>query len=230
LNLATLDNLAVNHRCWLQRCSTLAKVLFAAAVLTFLLTTMSLPFIAGLAALLLVIALSNRLPLAVLLPLALIPMIFAGIFAFSIRDWAVGLTVIGRAGTAALIAAEVFMTTAPVHLLGVISAPMPEIFGELIYFTYRSLFLLAGSLDNTLKAVRLRRGKEKFSFARVRATAQVYGMTLVRAWDMAGRQYDLLRLRGLGQGLKISRDWHLRSSDLILLAAILLIGMGWYFV
>jgi len=218
LNLATLDNLAVNHRCWLQRCSTLAKVLFAAAVLTFLLTTMSLPFIAGLAALLLVIALSNRLPLAVLLPLALIPMIFAGIFAFSIRDWAVGLTVIGRAGTAALIAAEVFMTTVPVHLLGVISAPMPEIFGELIYFTYRSLFLLAGSLDNTLKAVRLRRGKEKFSFARV------------RAWDMAGRQYDLLRLRGLGQGLKISRDWHLRSSDLILLAAILLIGMGWYFV
>ncbi|MDD2283386.1 MAG: energy-coupling factor transporter transmembrane component T [Eubacteriales bacterium] len=230
MNLATLDNLAVNHHCWLQRCSALAKVVFIAAVLCFLLTTMSLPFIAGLAGLLLAVAVTNRLPLIVLLPFAFIPMIFAGIFALSIRDWTVGLTVIGRAGTAALTAAMVSMTTAPVKLLGLISAPMPEVFGELIYFTYRSLFLLGGSLDNTLKAVRLRRGKEKFCIARVRAMAQVYGMTLVRAWDMAGRQYDLLRLRGLGQGLKISRDWHLCSWDLGLLAVIILIGVGWYFV
>jgi energy-coupling factor transporter transmembrane protein EcfT len=230
MNLATMDNLAVNHHCWLQQCSALAKLLFAAAVLILLLTTMSLPFIAGLAALLLVIALSNRLPLGVLLPLALIPMFFAGIFAVSTKDWTVGLLVIGRAGTAALAVAEVFMTTAPVHLLGLIAAPMPEVFGELMYFTYRAFFLLAGSLDNTLTAVRLRRGKEKFSFARIRAMAQVYGMTLVRAWDMAGRQYDLLRLRGLGQGLKISRDWHLHVWDLGLLAALILIGVGWYFV
>lgn len=230
MNLATMDNLAVNHHCWLQQCSALAKVLFVAAVLTLLLTTMSLPFIAGLAAMLLVIALSNRLPLSVLVPLAIIPMIFAGIFALSIRDWTVGLLVMGRAGTAALTVAMVFMTTAPVHLLSLIAAPMPEVFGELMYFTYRSLFLLAGSLDNTLTAVRLRRGNERFSLARVRAMAQVYGMTLVRAWDLAGRQYDLLRLRGLGQGLKISRDWHMRTWDLGLLAAILLIGLGWYFV
>lgn len=230
MNLATMDNLAVNHRCWLQQCSALAKGIFVAAVLTLLLTTRSLPFIAGLAALLLVIALSNRLPLMILLPLALIPMLFAGIFAVSIKDWAIGMLVIGRAGTAALTVAQVFMTTAPVHLLGLIAAPMPEVFGELIYFTYRSFFLLAGSLNNTLTAVRLRRGKERFSLARVGAMAQVYGMTLVRAWDLAGRQYDLLRLRGLGQGLKISRDWHLRFWDLGLLAAIFLIGMGWYFV
>lgn len=229
MNLATLDNLAINHRCWLQRCSVLAKVLFVGAVLTFLLTSMSLPFIAGSAALLLIAAISNRLPLTVLIPLGLIPMIFASIFALSLGNWAVGLAVVSRAGAAALAVALVFMTTAPVHLLAALSAPMPKVFAELLYFTYRSLFLLAETLDNTLTAVRLRRGREKFSLARVRVMAQVYGMTLVRAWDLAGRQYSLLRLRGLGQGLRVTRDWHLRPWDLGLLILIILIGTGWYF-
>ena len=31
-----------------------------------------------------------------------------------------------------------------------------------------------------------------------------YGMLLLRAWDLAGRQYELLRLRGLGEGLRVS--------------------------
>lgn len=228
MHLATMDNLAVNHHCWLQRCSPLGKVLFVAAALVFLLTTRSLLFLLGLLIFTAGLALSNGLPLRVLLPLVLVPMFFASVFAFSLKDWSVGLLVLGRAATAALTVAMVFMTTAPVRLLGLISAPMPEVFGELMYFTYRSFFLLLGSLNNTLGAMRLRRGREKFSLSRMRAMAQVYGMTLVRAWDMAGRQYDLLRLRGLGQGLRINRDWRLRAWDVALLAAIIVIGVGWY--
>lgn len=229
MNLATMDNLAVNHRCWLQRCSPLAKALFVLGALAFLLTTRSLTFLVGLMIFMVGLALTNRLALGVFLPLVLVPVFFASVFAISLRDWSVGLLVLGRAATAALTVVMVFMTTAPVRILGLISAPMPEVFGELMYFTYRSFFLLLESLNNTLAALRLRRGKERFSLSRVRAMAQVYGMTLVRAWDMAGRQYDLLRLRGLGQGLRISRDWHLRTWDLALFAALICIGVGWYY-
>lgn len=228
MDLATMDYLAANHHCWLQRCSPLAKVLFAAGVLTFLLTTRSQAFLLGMLVFILGLALSNRLPWRVLLTLAIIPLFFASVFAISLRDWNVGVLVLGRAVVSALTVAMVFMTTVPVRLLGLISVPMPAVFGELMYFTYRSFFLLLESLKNTLRAVRLRRGRERISLSRVRAMAQVYGMTLVRAWDMAGRQYDLLRLRGLGQGLRINRDWRLRPLDLTLLAAIIAIGVGWY--
>ena len=230
MNIAALDNLAVNHSCWLQRSSLVAKALFIISVLGLLLTTMSINFIASLGLLLMAIALTNRLPLGVIIPLALVPMIFASIFAFSLGDWSVGLVLIGRAGIAALTVVMVFVTTPPIKLLGLMSAPMPGIFGELLYFTYRSLFLLWGTLDNTLTAVRLRRGDERLSLTRFRAMAQVYGMILLRAWDMAGRQYTLLRMRGLATGLRVNRDWGLRSIDLILLGIILFIAAGWYYV
>ncbi len=230
MNLAAIDHLAVNHRCWLQRCSPLAKVLFIGVVLAFLLTSRSLPFLGGLLALLLVLVISNRLPLGVLLPLALLPMVFAAVFAVSVGDWRVGLLLVGRAGTAALLAGLVFVTTAPVRLLALLSAPLPGVFGELLFFTYRSFFILAAGLENTLRAVRLRSGEKGFSWARLKVLSQVYGMTLARAWDLAGRQYDLLRLRGLGAGLKFNRDWRLRVGDLGLLALAVLMGMGWYCV
>lgn len=230
MNFATLDNLAVNHSCWLQQCSLVAKVMFVLLVLVLLLTTTSLPFLGGMALLLVSLAAANRLPLGILGPLALVPMLFASVFALSLGDWTVGLVVIGRAGIAALTVVMVFVTTSPVRLLGLVSAPMPSIFGELLYFTYRSLFLLWATLDNTLTAVRLRRGRERFSLARIKATAQVYGMILLRAWDMAGRQYSLLRLRGLGQGLKVNRDWKLRRVDWVLLGLILIVITGWYYV
>lgn len=230
MNLAVLDSLAVNHTCWLKRCSVLARILFVAAVLALLLTTMSLPFMGGLALFLLALAMFNRLPLKVLTPLVLAPMLFAGFFAVSLGDWQVGLALTVRAGLAALTVSSVFVTVPPLRLLGLLSAPLPEVFGELLYFTYRALFLLWESLDNTLTAVRLRRGREGFSLARIRAMAHVYGMTLLRAWDLAGRQYSLLRLRGLGEGLRVNRDWSLRTADLLLLIFTLLIAAGWFYV
>ena len=230
MNIAALDNLAVNHSCWLQKSSLVAKALFVIAVLGLLLTSMSINFIIGLGLLLMVMVAANRLPLGVIAPLALVPMIFASIFAISLGDWSVGLVLIGRAGIAALTVVMVFVTTPPIRLLGLASAPMPGIFGELLYFTYRSLFLLWGTLDNTLTAVRLRRGKERLSLARFKAMAQVYGMVLLRAWDMAGRQYTLLRLRGLGTGLQVNRDWSLRRIDLFLLGIVILIAAGWCYV
>lgn len=230
MNLATLDNLAVNHKCWLQGCSLPAKALFVIALLTLLLTSRSLAFMGGLALLLLAAAVSNRLPLLVLGPLVLAPMLFASLFAISLGDWRLGLMIIGRAGIAALAVALVFVTTPPVHVLGLLAAPMPPVFGELLYFTYRSLFLLWGTLDNTLTAMRLRRGRERLSWDGIKAAAQVHGMILLRAWDMAGRQYSLLRLRGLGQGLRVNRDWRLRRPDWALLLGVLVVAAGWYYV
>lgn len=229
MNLATMDNLAVNHRCWLQRCSLPAKVLFVIVLLALLLSTRSLPFMGGLALLLVAVIVINQLPLLMLAPLALVPMLFASVFAISLGDWSVGLIILGRAGIAALAVALLFVTTPPVHVLALLSSPMPRVFGELLYFTYRSLFLLFETLANTLRAVRLRRGRERFSLARVKASAQIYGMILLRGWDMAGRQYSLLRLRGLAQGIRVNRDWRFRKPDWTLLLMTFILAMGWYY-
>lgn len=230
MNVAALDNLAVNHSCWLQRCSCLAKVFFILAVLALLLTSFSLPFMGGMAVMLVIMAIYNRLPLGVLAPLALAPMIFASVFAVSLGDWEIGLVLVARAGIAALTVVLVFVTTPPVQLLGLVSAPMPSVLGELLYFTYRSVFLLWGTLDNALTAVRLRQGRLRLGGARIRVMAQVYGMILLRAWDLAGRQYSLLRLRGLDQGLRINRKLAFQRADWVLLIIVVIIGAGWLYV
>lgn len=229
MNFAALDNLAVNHSCWLQRCSPVAKLLFVLILLVLLLTTYSLPFLTGLALVLIILVGTNRQPLRVIAPLTLAPMVFASVIAFSLGNWNIGLVLTARAGLAALAMVLVFVSTPPVYILGLLSAPMPPVFGELLYFTYRSLFLLWGTLDNLLRAVKLRRGQGRFGLAHIRAMAQVYGMVLLRAWDLAGRQYSLLRLRGLEHGLKIKRSFGLQRTDWILLVIIIISIVGWYF-
>ena len=228
MNLATLDNLAVNHRCWLQGCSLPAKALFVLALLASLLTSRSLVFMGGLALLLVAAAISNRLPLRILAPLVLAPMLFASIFALSLGHWQVGLVIIGRAGIAALAVALVFVTTPPVQVLGLLS-PMPRSSASCCKLTYRSCSYSGGPgqhPDGGAPAP----GPGGLSWGRFRATAQVYGMILLRAWDMAARQYSLLRLRGLGQGLRVNRDWRLRRADWALLLCILVLAAGWYYV
>lgn len=199
-------------------------------VLGFLLTSKSLYFVGCLLLLLMAVVLANRLPARIYLPLVLIPVVFAALFAISIRDWTVGLLIMGRAGAAALTVVMVFLTTRPVKLLSLVSAPLPAVFGELLFFTYRSFFILMASLSNSLRAVRLRRGQERFSVAKLKGMAQVLGMSLVRAWDLAGRQYELLRVRGLGAGLRISRDWRINPWDLTLAGLGIAVATGWYYV
>lgn len=230
MNLATVDNLAVNHRCWLQHCSPLAKLLLVAAILALLLTTLSLQFVLLTACLVAAVAISNRLPLAQLAALSAVPMLLASLYAYSLGDWQLGWLIVGRAGTAAATVVAVAMTTPPLKLLTLLAWPLPGVLGEVMYFAYRSLFLLTGGVSASLAAVRLRRGREKLSFSRLRVMGQVIGMSVIRAWDLAGRQYDLLRLRGLAEGLAVQRDWRLRPADAVLVGLAFMLIAGWYYV
>lgn len=230
MHLAAVDNLAVNHSCWLQQGSPLAKLLLIFWVLAVLLSTTSLAAVGFTALVILLVAATNRLPLASLAGLAMVPMLLAALFAFSLADWYVGWLLVGRAGTAAATVVVVAMTTPPLRLLTLLSAPLPRVLGELMYFTYRSVFLISGGVATALEAVRQRRGREPWGVSRFRTLAQVFGMALVRSWDLAGRQYEAVRLRGVSQGFSVQRDWRLRLNDLPVLATGLLVTAGWYFV
>ncbi|MTI96034.1 MAG: hypothetical protein FH749_11225 [Firmicutes bacterium] len=230
MNFAALDNIAVNHHCWLQRCSLPAKALLAALTIYLVLSSLVLEFLLGVALLLLAVVVVNRLPLVTVLALVLFPMFFASIFAVSLGDWQLGLVLVLRAGSAALTVLLVFLTTPPVRVLGLLAAPMPKIFGELLYFTYRALFLLWETVDRLLRAVRLRGGFGGGLLFRWRTAARVYGAMIARAFDLAQRQYQLLNLRGLGTGLKVSRDWRLRRADISLLPLAALLIAWWLYV
>lgn len=230
MELAALDNVAVNHHCWLQRCSLAAKVGFVVVALALLITSRSLGFLGLQLLVVLGLALSNRLPIRMFFGLLAFPLIFSGIIALSLGDVPVGLLLVGRALAAAGAVVVVFLTTPPMRLLAFISAPLPGVFGELLYFTYRSFFLLWQSLDKTITAVRLRGGFAPKGLKRLKVAAEIYGTTLVRGWDMAGRQYMLLRLRGLEQGLAIQRSWSLSKNDWALLGLCIFLMGGWFLV
>jgi energy-coupling factor transporter transmembrane protein EcfT len=97
---------------------------------------------------------------------------------------------------------------------------VPGVVGDALLMTYRTTFLLFGKFSSLLRAVRLRaglRGRHPVRTARI--TTQALGGLLLYSFDLAQRDYDILRLRGYTGRLRVNT---LRSTDRRVDAALLL--------
>lgn len=141
---------------------------------------------------------ANRLPVRRVFGLAAYPAVFAVIFAFAAApDPLVGSLFVAKAVTAALAAVVLVFTTPYPQIFAPIQRVTPEIVGDAMLMTYRSIFLLAEKFDHVRIAVRLRSGFGKGHPLRAaRATAAALGSLLLYAFDLSQREYDVMRLRG----------------------------------
>lgn len=153
-----------------------------------------------------------RLPLTKMLPLALYPALFALVFAFASAPGPVtGALVVLKAVTAALAAVTLMFSTPYPQVFAPIQRITPTIVGDALLMTYRSLFILAAKFGDLLRAVRLRSGiSARQPLRAARATTRALGGLLLYSFDLAQREYDVLRLRGYEGGLRVTP---LKSSD-----------------
>jgi len=206
MHITAVDNSAVMGRSALHSASPRSKVIAFTLVLASVVLTNDILMLAAVLLLLAAITVASRLPLREIAPLAAYPAVFAAVFAFASAPSALSaVLIIGKAVTAALVALVLMFTTPYPQVFGILQRALPQIVGDALLMTYRSLFLLADKFTNLIRAVRLRSGLVKghpLRAAKVSATA--LGGLLLYALDLSQREYDILVLRGYERRLRVT--------------------------
>ena len=206
MDIGSIDRSATSGSGWLHDVGPQRKLVAFALLLASVVVTWNLFWIAAIALLLLALAISSCIDLKLTLILAAYPAVFSLIFAIaSAPDAMTGTVIVLKAVCAGLAAVIVVLTTPYPQVFAPIQRIVPEVVGDALLMTYRSAFLLLGKFENVLRAVRLRAGLRGTHPVRTaRATTQALGGVLVYSFDLAQRDYDIMRLRGYSGRLRVA--------------------------
>lgn len=198
MDVRAIDNAATTGRSALHRAAAPSKLIAFACLLAAVVVQQNVLVVASVTLALAAVVVGMRLPARRVFGLAAYPAVFAVIFAFAAApDVLVGALFVAKAVTAALAAVVLVFTTPYPQIFAPVQRIVPEIVGDAMLLTYRSIFLLAEKFDHLRVAVRLRSGLgHGHPLRAARATAAALGALLLYAFDLSQREYDIMRLRG----------------------------------
>lgn len=226
MDISVVDRSATLGDSPLHRASPVTKLVAFGCVLTAVVVNANVLVLAGVALVVASAVVAWRLPGRPIAALAAYPAFFALVFALaSAPDALTGALVVTKAVTAALAAIVLVFTTPYPQVFAPLQRVVPGVVGDAMLMTYRSFFLLAEKFGHLLTAVRLRSGFSRREAVRAgRATAQALGGLLLYSFDLAQRDYDVMRLRGYEGRLRarLPRSTsRVRDAALVLAAAAL---------
>jgi cobalt/nickel transport system permease protein len=206
MDVRIVDTSATTGRSALNRAAPVTKLTAFALVIAAVVVQNNLLVVASIGVALAALIVGNRLPARAMFALAAYPALFALVFAFAAAPdvWTGALFVV-KAVTSALAAVILVFTTPYPQIFAPLQALTPQIVGDSMLMTYRSLFLLGEKFSHLQRAVRLRSGLASgHPVLAARATATSLGGLLLYAVDLSQREYDVMRLRGYEGRLRVS--------------------------
>ncbi len=238
MDIAVVDRSATLGGSPLHRASPVAKLIAFACLLAAVVVNANVLVVAGIAMMLAAAVVAWRLPGRPIAALAAYPAFFAAVFALaSAPDVLVGVLVVAKAVTAALAAILLVFTTPYPQVFAPLQRVVPGVVGDAMLMTYRSFFLLLEKFGHLLTAVRLRSGfSRRRPLRAARATTQALGGLLLYSFDLAERDYDVMRLRGYESRLRAHlprsasrpRDAALIGAAVAMLALAVLWRLLWF--
>lgn len=240
MDIGRVDASATRGNSALHRTAPVPKLIAFALVLAAVVMTTNVLVLAGIALTLAAVAIGHRLPLKPMFALAAYPGIFAAVFAFAASASLLSAALIVlKAVTAALAAVLLMFTTPYPQVFAPLQRVLPGIIGDVLFMTYRSLFLLLEAFSHTLRAARLRAGLVGVQPIRsARTVTRSLGGVLLYSIDLSQRTYDVMRLRGYDGRLvvnpqrSVSRLLDARAVvfGVAVLAAAILWRVGWRYL
>jgi cobalt/nickel transport system permease protein len=220
--LAQIDYLACSGRTPWHRATSLAKLVFAAMMLTVAVFAPSLRLLVSLHALVWVLVLSARLPARLVAAAAGYPLLFAMVFVVSRWDatWQTPVRLALRPLTASLAAVWLVGTTPYPDLFAPLSRVLPRSAGDGLFLTYRALFALLARSDRLWRALRLRGGLTGPARRQLALAGEGLGTLVVHGFERSQRLYSTMLLRGHSGricGCRHYAEWS--RADLWVLAA-----------
>ncbi len=224
MHIGAVDQAATLGTSWLHRSWPIAKLVAFALVLAAAMVTWNLLVLLGIVVLLSAAIVSSRVKPGLAFTLAAYPAFFAAVFALaSAPDVLSGFVIVLKALAAGLAAVTVALTTPYPQIFAPVQRVVPGIVGDALLMTYRSTFLLLDKFANLMTAVRLRSGVSVGQPVRAaRATTQALGGLLLYSFDLSQRDYDIMRVRGYQDRLRVAvHPSTSRAADAVLVATTL---------
>lgn len=198
MDVRRIDLIATTGTSPLHGASAVTKLIAFAFVLAAIVVQQNLFVVLACALALSAVVIAARLPLRAVFGLAAYPGLFALVFAFAAApDALTGALFVTRAVAASLGAVILLFVTPYPQIFAPLQSVLPEVLGDALLMTYRSLFLLAEKFERLRRAIRLRSGlSHGHPLRAARATAAAFGSLVLYAFDLSQREYDIMRLRG----------------------------------
>ena len=225
MHLAEIDRISNNTYSYFHRALVGSKVFFTVfMVMAFIMNDSILRGLVLLGMILFSFWI-GKVPIRVVLQLALYPAFFSSIFALMEMGNSIegGFLIIVRAVGAGMTMALLITTTPYTDLFSFLSLGMPTLLVDVFMFTYRGIFILIEKTTNLMKSMRLRGGYHSFNiFKNAKNIVGTIGVIIITSFDMSERMYKIYSLRGYKGGIKSEVAlWPLKIEDvLIMLVAI----------
>lgn len=227
MDVATVDLWATSGRSYLHRASPAAKLIAAALLLAGVILVLNVLVVATVFVLVLAVARRSGIPVGRFTLAALYPGIFALLFALAQfhGDFFIPATTIAKAVTAASVVVLLIATTPYPRLFAALRPVLPDTIVEVLYVTYRSVFILLRVLGDAFTSVRLRGGSAGAGLrARLRNVAAALAVGAVYSFDVSERTYAVMRLRGYSGRISGEQAGGLRPADLPLVTGAVLVA------
>jgi energy-coupling factor transporter transmembrane protein EcfT len=197
IDVLAIDRWSTQRTSWLHRASAPAKLLAVGALITLLVFSQSPAGLALVCVALVAVLLSSRLPVVPLLGLAMAPVLMSALFALTRLGgpWGSALVVVEKGIITSLSILLLVASTPRTDLFRLLRRVMPRALADMVVLAYGSIFVLLTRALEARTALRLRGGPAPWP-TRLRRSAVIGALTMLRAVELAEEQYAVMRLRG----------------------------------
>lgn len=220
LELAQIDQWAAAGTSAWHRASALGKLAGTALLIAAVVTASDWRLLVILYAAILAALASARLPVFRIALIGAYPAVFTILFAISqTGGWNVVLLIFARALTAALAMLLLITTTPYVDIFAALGRILPSLLADGLLLTYRSFFILLETFGRLMTGLRLRGAYSRSKWKGLSQMAQVVGVTMLHALDLAEHFHAILHLRGYAGRIPSSSRWRrVNANDALPLA------------
>ena len=209
MKIADLDYYATFGDSFLHKIPAKYKLIDAAIILSAVLYAKNVYSLAIMYFLLMTYLVFSGLPRRNFLKASLYPLIFTAMFLFSMENltYLTAFKVILRVLCISTTFIFLIFTTPYIQIFKALSVFLPDIMINILFNTYRSLFIINNTLDNLLTTVRLRGG---ISISRpihsLKTIGNLVGFFVIKSIETSEKMYEGLKLRGYSNKVFFSRD------------------------
>ena len=230
MHLAQIDRISNSTYSYFHKALVGTKVVFTVIMVAAFIMSDSVTKGLGLLGMVLLSFWIGRIPIRLVLQLALYPAFFSSIFALMEMGSSVagGLLIIIKAVGAGMTMILLITTTPYTDLFSFLSLWMPTLLVDVFMFTYRGVFILIEKATNLLKSMRLRGGYHSFNvFKNAKNIVGAIGVIIITSFDISERMYQIYSLRGYRGGIKSEITlWPPGIPDILIISGGILAVIG----
>lgn len=209
MKISDLDYYATFGNTFLHKVSAQNKLLSLTVIIFAVLTFRNIYFYGILYFLLLMCLIFSGVPKRKSFTTSLYPLIFTVVFLYSYENLSAvsALTLVFRVMCISTSFILLIFTTPYVKIFGALSNFLPKILLNILFNTYRSLFIINNTLDSLLTTIRLR-GKLGISrpVFTLKTIGNLVGFFVIKSIETSEKMQDGIKLRGYSEKFLALKD------------------------